>query len=306
MTNQPHPARVRVAEEVRSALAGGLPVVALESTIISHGMPYPRNLETARALEAVVREHGAVPATIAIMDGAFRVGLTSAELEHLATADNVLKASRRDIGYALAGGHTAATTVATTMIGAALAGIRVFATGGTGGVHRGAIESWDVSADLQELARTPVAVVSAGVKSILDLPRTLEYLETMGVPVIGYGTDEFPAFYTRHTGLSVPVRLDTAESVAGALAAQWEAGLSVGALIANPIPAEDEMEHGYIESIIDSAVAEAADRGIHGKEVTPFLLGRIVELTDGKSLEANIALVMHNARVAASIATRLT
>ncbi len=288
--------------EVAAALEAGRPVVALESTIISHGMPYPRNLETARAVEQVVREAGAVPATIAIIDGKFRVGLSPAQLELLATSKDVAKASRRDLGIILARGTIAATTVATTMIGAARGGIRVFATGGTGGVHRGVAESFDISADLQELARTPVAVVSAGVKSILDIPKTLEYLETMGVPVYGWETDDFPAFYTRSSGLPVPLRVDGASELASALVAQWDAGFHAGALVANPIPAADELAHGYIEGVIEQAVAEADRQGIHGRNLTPFLLGRIVELTGGKSLEANIALVKNNARVAAEVA----
>ena len=294
-----------VAPEVSEALDAGGPVVALESTIISHGMPYPRNLETAREVERVVRDAGAVPATIAIADGAFRIGLSEDQLYELATASEVAKASRRDLGLVLARRTLAATTVATTMMGAAAAGIRVFATGGTGGVHRGAERTYDVSADLQELARTPVAVVSAGVKSILDIGKTLEYLETLGVPVYGWQTDEFPAFYTRRTGLPVPLRADSPEDLGKALAAQWAAGLSQGALVANPIPEADELEHGYIEEVIQRAVAEAEAQGVAGRDLTPFLLGRIVELTDGRSLEANIALVKNNARVAAMIAAEL-
>jgi pseudouridine-5'-phosphate glycosidase len=293
---------IAVAGEVRAALDDGRPVVALESTIISHGMPYPRNLETAREVERVVRDAGAVPATIAIVRGRYRIGLNSDELELLATADDVAKASRRDLGMILGQGRLAATTVATTMIGAHWAGIRVFATGGTGGVHRGVEESFDVSADLQELAQTPVAVVSAGVKSILDISKTLEYLETHGVPVYGWKTDEFPAFYTRTTGLPVPLHADDAGELAAALAAQWQCGLPAGALIANPIPPDDELEHGYMEDVIEEAVEEARRRGIRGRDLTPFLLGRIVELTGGKSLEANVALVKNNAAVAAEIA----
>ena len=294
-----------VAPEVSEALDAGGPVVALESTIISHGMPYPRNLETAREVERVVRDAGAVPATIAIADGAFRIGLSEDQLYELATASEVAKASRRDLGLVLARRTLAATTVATTMMGAAAAGIRVFATGGTGGVHRGAERTYDVSADLQELARTPVAVVSAGVKSILDIGKTLEYLETLGVPVYGWQTDEFPAFYTRRTGLPAPLRVDSPQELGAALAAQWAIGLSQGALVANPIPEDDELEHGYIEEVIQRAVAEAEAQGVAGRDLTPFLLGRIVELTDGRSLEANIALVKNNARVAAMIAAEL-
>ena len=296
---------VVASDEVRDAVASGEPVVALESTIISHGMPYPRNLETARAVERVVRDSGAVPATVAIMDGAFRVGLSDDQLQALATEAGVAKASRRDLGIILARRTLAATTVATTMLGAARSGIRVFATGGTGGVHRGASETYDVSADLQELARTPVAVISAGVKSILDIPKTLEYLETLGVPVYGWKTDEFPAFYTRSSGLPVPLSVNGAEELAAALHAQWAFGALAGALVANPIPRDDELEHGSIERVIERAVREADDRGIHGRELTPFLLGRIVELTGGKSLEANIALVKNNARVASEIAVAL-
>lgn len=299
--------QLQIGAPVQDALDAGRPVVALESTIISHGMPYPQNLETALEVEEVVRDAGATPATIAILDGHYTVGLDSGQIERLATAKDVLKASRRDLAIAFARRLTAATTVATTTIGAAWAGIRIFATGGTGGVHRGVERTMDVSADLPELARTPVAVVSAGVKSILDIPRTIEYLETLGVPVLGFGTSEFPAFYTRTTGLEVTQRCDSAREVAEILAAQWnnnEPRLG-GVLVANPIPAAAELEHGYIEGVIEQAVSELTTRGISGKEVTPFLLGRIVELTGGKSLEANVALVKNNARVAAEIAVQL-
>ena len=297
--------RVKVADEVADALASDKAVVALESTIISHGMPYPRNLETARDVEQTVRDAGAIPATIAIMAGQYRIGLDPDALHLLATATDVAKASTRDLGDVISRRQLAATTVATTMIGAHLAGIRVFATGGTGGVHRGAEETFDISADLVELSRTPVAVVSAGVKSILDIPKTLEYLETLGVPVYGWGTSEFPAFYTRTTGLDVPLRVDTADALAAALHASWALGSRSGALVANPIPASDELEHGYIEGVIRNAVADAERQSVIGRDLTPFLLGRIVELTDGKSLEANIALVKNNARVAAAIAAAL-
>ncbi len=300
-----HDRYLTCSEEVSRGIRAGTPVVALESTIISHGMPYPRNLETALAVEEVVRRHGAIPATVAIAAGAFQVGLSQAQLQRLASSRDVVKASRRDLGLILAGGRIAATTVATTMIAAHRAGIRVFATGGTGGVHRGVEKSLDVSADLQELSRTPVAVVSAGVKSILDIPRTLEYLETMGVPVYGVGTDEFPAFYTRKSGVSVPARLDTAADLARALLAAWDFGLRAGALVANPIPDAAQLEHGYIAGLIDQAVAESERRGVTGRELTPFLLGRIVELTGGQSLEANIALVKNNAALAADIALEL-
>ncbi len=293
---------IEVGPEVSDAIASGGAVVALESSIISHGMPYPKNLETAREVEDVVRAAGAVPATIAVMNGRFTVGLSAAELEVLAKSTNVLKASRRDLGFAFARKLTAATTVATTMIGAAWAGIRIFATGGTGGVHRGVEQTMDVSADLQELARTPVAIVSAGVKSILDIPRTLEYLETMGVPVLGFETDEFPAFFTRESGSKVAHRVESAADAATIMAAHWDSGLGGGVLLANPIPAESAMDPEYIEGIITRATRDAEDAGILGKEITPYLLARIVELTDGKSLEANIALVKNNARVAAEVA----
>jgi pseudouridylate synthase len=291
--------------DVESALQENRPVVALESTIISHGMPYPRNVATALEVEAVVREHGAVPATIAIMDGAFRIGLSRDEIERLGNTPNVLKASRRDVGLALASRRMAATTVATTMIGACAAGIRLFATGGTGGVHRGGESSLDISADLPELGRTPVAVVSAGVKSILDIGRTLEYLETLGVPVITFGSDHFPAFYSRESGVAAPARLDSPEEIAVALAAHWTMPAAGGALIANPIPEIDAIAYGEMEATITRAVQDAEERGITGKEVTPFLLGRIVELTGGESLEANIALVRNNAALASRIACAL-
>lgn len=294
-----------VSREVGEAVRSRRPVVALESTIISHGMPYPRNLETAREVEQVVRDAGAVPATVAVVDGRFHVGLSADELELLATAKVVAKASRRDLGVILARRTLAATTVATTMLGASFAGVRVFATGGIGGVHRGVGETWDISADLQELARTPVAVVSAGVKSILDIAKTLEYLETMGVPVYGWKTDEFPAFYSRRTGLSVPHRVEGPDDLAAALDAAWACGLAAGALVANPIPEDAELEHGYIERVIERALAESREQGVHGRNLTPFLLARIVELTGGRSLDANIALVKNNARVASMIASSL-
>ena len=292
--------------EVVEALARGRAVVALESTIISHGMPYPRNVETARDVEQLVRDNGAVPATIAIMDGRFRIGLSGEQLEELGQRSDVLKASRRDVGLALATGVTAATTVATTMIGAHAAGIRLFATGGTGGVHRGVETTMDVSADLPELAQTPVAVVSAGVKAILDIPRTLEYMETLGVPVITVGADQFPAFYSRESGNASPLRLDDPTVIAAALAAHWDLPGSGGVLLANPIPEADELAYGEIEGIIEQAVRESEERGIRGKEVTPFLLARIVELSGGRSLEANIALVRNNARLAAQVAVALS
>jgi pseudouridine-5'-phosphate glycosidase len=295
----------QLSTEVRQAVEEGRGVVALESTIISHGMPYPRNVETAREVESVVREAGAIPATIAILDGVFHVGLGPDELERLGTDKNVMKASRRDVPIATALKLTAATTVATTMIGAAAAGIPVFATGGVGGVHRGVESTMDVSADLQEFTKTNVAVVSAGVKAILDIPRTLEYLETLGVPVLGYGTDAFPAFYSRDSGSPVHYRVESPEQVAAILHDKWSMHLDGGVLIANPIPEEAALEFAYMEGVIANALESAKSAGVHGKDVTPYLLARIVELTGGESLEANIALVKNNARVAAAIATAL-
>ncbi len=298
---------VKLSPEVREALERDAPVVALESTIISHGMPYPRNLETARKVEETVRRNGAVPATIAVIGGRITAGLSEEELDLLARPPGpgepgIVKASRRDLAVIMAGGMHAATTVAATMICADLAGIRIFATGGVGGVHRGAGKTFDISADLQELARTDVTVVSAGVKSILDIGLTLEYLETMGVPVIGYRTDTFPAFYTRESGHRVAWRLDSPGEVAAMLRAKRSAGLSGGVLLANPISGEDAMDPSSIEAVIDRAVREADERGIQGKELTPYLLARIVELTGGESLEANISLVLNNARLAAQVA----
>lgn len=288
---------------VADAIARGRPLVALESTIVAHGMAWPANLETARRVEEAVREEGAEPATIAVLGGRLAVGLDDTALSALAQAGpSMLKLSTHDIPYAVALRRDGATTVAATMRIAAMAGIRVFATGGIGGVHRGAQESFDISADITELGRTPVAVVSAGAKAILDLPGTLEALETAGVPVIGFGTDTFPAFYSRESGLKAPIRLDTAEDVAAMLNAKWRLGLPGGALIANPIPAEHEIPAAEIGATIESALAEATRQGIAGKAVTPFLLGRIVEMTAGRSLVANIALVLNNARLAARIA----
>ncbi len=290
-----------LSAEVAAALQAGQPLVALESTIIAHGMPYPQNLETARAVEAIVREEGAVPATVALLGGKVQVGLDAAACEHLASSPGIQKASRRDLAFYLSQGIDAATTVAATMIGAHMAGIGIFATGGIGGVHRGAAETFDISADLQELARTPVAVVSAGAKSILDLGLTLEYLETQGVPVVGYGTDEFPAFYCRESGLKVPHRLDSPEAVARLLATQQALGLG-GVLVANPIPTEHALPPALVEEAIAAALAEASGQGIAGKALTPFLLARIKQLTEGESLFSNIQLVYHNARLAAQIA----
>lgn len=294
-----------LAPEVAKALDAGRAVVALESTIIAHGMPYPQNVETARTLQEIIRAEGAVPATIAVMGGKYKVGLNHEELHALATAESVRKLSRRDVPLALTSGEIGATTVASTMIIAAAAGIRLFATGGIGGVHRGAEYTFDVSADLTELRQTSVAVVSAGAKAILDLPKTLEMLETFGVPVLGVGTDEFPAFYSRTSGLGVDARMDAPEEIAAFLKAKWSAGLEGGVLIANPVPESDALDAGAIESTIASAIAEAEAAGIGGKRLTPFLLRRITELTAGQSLVSNVALVKNNARLAARIAVAL-
>jgi pseudouridine-5'-phosphate glycosidase len=293
---------LRIANEVRDALAARRPVVALETTIVTHGMPYPENVATARSLESEIRALGAVPATIAVMGGAIRVGLSESELESLATAKNVLKLSRNDLAYAVSTGQPGATTVAATMICARLAGIRVFATGGIGGVHRGAATTFDISADLEELARTPVAVVCAGAKALLDLPKTLEYLETRGVPVVGYRTGEFPAFWSRSSGLPVPLRLDSVSEIARMLDLKWSLGLEGGAVVANPVDAADEIPAAEMSGYIETAVADAAARGVAGKAVTPFILGRLVEITNGRSLRTNIALVQSNARLAAGLA----
>jgi pseudouridine-5'-phosphate glycosidase len=289
--------------DVAAALAAGRPVVALESTIISHGMPWPQNVETALAVEAEVRGQGAMPATCAVIDGRLKAGLAQAEIERLGRGGHeVAKLSRRDLPIVVARGGSGATTVAATMIIAALAGIRVFATGGIGGVHRGAAESFDISADLQELSRTPVAVVCAGAKAILDIRLTLEYLETHGVPVIGYGTDRLPLFFTRDSEFGVDVRLDTPQQVARVMQSAWDMGLGGGLVVANPIPAEHSLPSDVVERAIGQALAEAQAQGIAGKAVTPFLLARVNALTGGDSLAGNIQLVRHNARLAASIA----
>jgi len=288
--------------EIADALADRHPVVALESTIIAHGMPYPDNLATARALEDAVRQAGALPATIAIFDGRIHVGLDAPGLERLAGDPAIAKASRRDLPLLVATGRSGATTVAATMVAAHLAGIRVFATGGIGGVHRGVEDSLDISADLPELARTPVAVVCAGAKSILDLPRTLEFLETWSVPVIGYRADSFPAFWVRSSGLPVTLRADNPAEVAAILRAQDRLALGHGTVIANPIPEAEALPADEIDRAIATALEEAASRGIAGKETTPFLLARIVELTGSRSLQANIALARNNARTAGEIA----
>jgi len=299
------PDSIHLSPEVRDALASARPVVALETTIVSHGMPFPENLATARALEEIVHAGGAVPATIAVLEGAIHVGLDASQLEWLASARGVLKLSRNDLAYAVACRKSGATTVAATMICARLAGIRVFATGGIGGVHRGAAETFDISADLEELSQTPVAVVCAGAKALLDLPKTLEALETRGVPVIGYRTDEFPAFWSRSSGLPAPLRLDSPAEIARLLLAQWNLALPAGALICNPVAEQDEIPAAEIAAYISQAVSEAKGRAITGKAVTPYILARVVELTGGRSLRTNIALVKSNARLAADIAVSL-
>lgn len=291
--------------EVAKALEEGRAVVALESTIISHGMPYPMNVETALKVEEIVRKNGAVPATIAILNGRLKVGLTRDEIEVLGSGKNIIKTSRRDIPFIIANKADGATTVASTMIIAALAGVKVFATGGIGGVHRGAQETFDISADLQELAHTNVAVICAGAKSILDIGLTLEYLETQGVPVVGFGTDELPAFYTRKSGFGVDYRVDSPELLAAALKAKWDLGLKGGVVIANPIPEQYEMDYDAITSAIENALKELKEKGIKGKESTPFLLGKVKEITGGASLDSNIQLVYNNAKVAAQIAVQL-
>jgi pseudouridine-5'-phosphate glycosidase len=296
---------LRPSPEVARALADAAPVVALESTIITHGMPYPQNLQTAMRVEGEIRAAGAVPATIAVIEGEIRVGLSAASLDWLAQAAEVAKLSRADLAACLATRGTGATTVAATMICAARAGIEVFATGGIGGVHRGAEESFDISADLHELAQTPVTVVAAGAKAILDLPGTLEVLETLGVPVISVGQPGFPAFWSRESGLPAPLRMDTAEAIAAAHAMRAALGLPGGQLVANPIPREAEIAADELAPLIAQAQGEATARGITGKSVTPYLLQRLFELTDGRTLAANIALVVNNARLAARIAQAL-
>ena len=295
-----------IAPEVQQALAEGRPVVALESTIISHGMPYPQNVETALNVEKIIRDNGAVPATIAVIKGRLKAGLSPEEIDYLGkTGTAVAKASRRDLPVLVAEGRDGATTVTTTMIIAHMAGIQVFATGGIGGVHRGAQQTFDISADLEELAHTPVMVVCAGAKSILDLGLTLEYLETHGVPVIGYGTEELPAFYTRKSGFKVDYRIDTPADLAKAFFVKQDMGLGGGMLVTNPIPEEFSMDAEVINKAIDEAVAEAGRLGIHGKETTPFLLAKIKDLTGGNSLASNIQLVYNNARLAAKTAGEL-
>ena len=295
-----------LSPEVRNALDNKLPLVALESTIISHGMPYPQNVATALEVEAEVRKFGAVPATIAIIDGRLKAGLSTQEIEGLGRSGrDVVKVSRRDIPFMVAGGKTGATTVASTMIIAAMAGIRIFATGGIGGVHRNAQNSFDISADLQELAQTPVAVVCAGAKSILDLRLTLEYLETHGVAVVGYRTDALPAFFTRDSAFSVDYRLDSPSEIAQALQAKWSLPLKGGMVIANPIPKEFAMDRANVDAAIEQALRESQEQGVVGKESTPFLLARVNALTGGDSLKSNIQLVLNNARLACAISTEL-
>ena len=293
------------SEEVLAARAAGKPVVALESTIISHGMPYPQNVQTAREVEQIIRDGGAVPATIAIIDGKICVGLSDAQLEQLGNTEGVLKVSRRDLPYVLSQKKLGATTVAATMICAELADIRVFVTGGIGGVHRGAQTSFDISADLQELAHTSVAVVCAGAKSILDLPLTLEYLETHGVPVVSVGQAQFPAFFTRESGLNADFQLDDAVALADFISTKWQLGLSGGVVVANPVPEAHAMPKAEIDAMTEQALREADEQGVCGKAVTPFLLARIKQLTGGRSLDTNIALVKNNARLGAALAVQL-
>lgn len=298
---KPHP-MLKLTDEVAEALEKNQPIVALESTIISHGMPYPKNVETAREVEDIIRDNGAIPATIAILDGVPRIGLSDSELDLLGSADDVRKVSIRDLPYVVARKEHGATTVASTMRLAALAGVRVFVTGGLGGVHRGGQSTMDVSADLTELSLTDVAVVSAGVKSLLDIGRTLEVLETLGVPVITVGSNDFPSFFSRSSGFASPLRMDEVNEIAQAMRAKWEMGIAGGVVVANPIPVEDEIPEAKIGALIAQAVTEAEEKGITGSDITPYLLGRIVELSNGASLEANIALVRNNAKVGANLA----
>ncbi len=292
-----------ISEEIQNSIKGNGPVVALESTIISHGMPFPQNLETALEVERIIRKEGAIPATIAVVEGRIKIGLSNLELEHFAQGTKTVKVSSRDLPLAILQKQDGGTTVAATMICARMAGISIFVTGGIGGVHRGSEKTMDISGDLMELARTNVAVVCAGIKSILDIPRTLEYLETQGVPVIGYRTDEFPAFYTTTSGYSVQSRINTAEEIARCMKVKWELGLEGGMVIANPVLREDAMDEEVIEEAITKSLKEASEKGIDGKAVTPFLLERISQLTDRESLKTNIALVFNNALLGAKIAS---
>jgi pseudouridylate synthase len=294
---------IKLTDEIKTALQNGKPVVALESTIIAHGMPFPQNLEMAREVEQVVRKNGAVPATIAVIDGELRAGLSDVELTHFAkTGPSIIKVSTRDLPFVVARKMTGATTVASTMRLAAMAGIHVFATGGIGGAHRGAERNFDISADLIEFSQSNVAVVTAGAKAILDLALTLETLETFGVPVVGYGTDDFPAFYSRESGHKVPMRCETPAELAAMMKAKWQMDLKGGIVVANPIPRESEIPAAEIAPTIEKAIAEAITKNITGKNVTPFLLARLAEITQGRSLKANIALVMNNAKLASEIA----
>ncbi len=297
---------LEINPEVKEAIARKRPVVALESTIISHGMPYPKNVETALNVEKIIRENGAIPATIAVLNGILKVGLTADEIEYLGKAKNAIKTSRRDLPFIVSKKLDGATTVASTMIIAALAGIKVFATGGIGGVHRGATETFDISADLEELAHTDVLVVCAGAKSILDIGLTLEYLETHGVPVIGYQTEEMPAFYTRKSGFGVDYKVDSPEEIANALKAKWDLGLSGGMIVANPIQEQYQMDYDTIAEAIETALKEAGEKGIKGKDSTPFLLAKVKEITGGDSLESNIQLVYNNAALGAEIAAEFS
>ena len=292
-----------ISEEIQNSIKENGPVVALESTIISHGMPFPQNLETALEVERIIRKEGAIPATIAVLEGRIKIGLSNLELEQFAQGTKTVKVSSRDLPLVLLQKQNGGTTVAATMICARMAGISIFVTGGIGGVHRGSEKTMDISGDLMELARTNVAVVCAGIKSILDIPRTLEYLETQGVPVIGYRTDEFPAFYTTTSGYSVQSRINTAEEIARCMKVKWELGLEGGMVIVNPVPREDAMDEEVIEEAITKSLKEASEKGIDGKAVTPFLLERISQLTDGESLKTNIALVCNNALIGAKIAS---
>ena len=292
-----------ISEEIQNSIKENGPVVALESTIISHGMPFPQNLETALEVESIIRKEGAIPATIAVLEGRIKIGLSNLELEQFAQGTKTVKVSSRDLPLAISQKQDGGTTVAATMICARMAGISIFVTGGIGGVHRGSEKTMDISGDLMELARTNVAVVCAGIKSILDIPRTLEYLETQGVPVIGYRTDEFPAFYTTTSGYSVQSRINTAEEIARCMKVKWELGLEGGMVIANPVLREDAMDEEVIEEAITKSLKEASEKGIDGKAVTPFLLERISQLTDRESLKTNIALVFNNALLGAKIAS---
>lgn len=294
-----------IKPEVEKALEEGMPVVALESTIISHGMPYPKNVETALAVEDVIRKNGAIPATIAIIGGRIKIGLTADEIEYMAKADNVLKVSRRDFPLVISQKLDGATTVAGTMIAANMAGIKVFVTGGIGGVHRGAGESFDISADLEELKMTDVTVVCAGVKSILDIGATLEYLETAGVPVITYGADSFPAFYSRESGFAAECRIDDPEKISALIRTKEQLGLRGGILVACPIPEEDEIPFEKMDVVIKQALKECEEKGVKGKRITPFLLSKVKDLTEGSSLEANIKLVLHNADIGSKIAANI-